>query len=130
MKNQAVEEVKNVLKKYIRHTDNVDVTFEIMEKECNKDMTKIFVSECGKFLTDSFTFLSEMDDVPRTYRERLFQSFYGKEKKDLNNKWFKKLFRNDKTYAKHLSSHVSCLMCAFVNEQKRIYGIDNVKQVF
>lgn len=105
------------------------VILDILAKECGDEMTNIFVSESGKFLTDSFTFLKEMKNVPQMYRERLFNSFYGTKKTDLTKKWFKTLFKNDSTFDKHLSSHVFCLMRGFINEQKRKYGIENVKSL-
>lgn len=121
------EEVKKVFEKYIIKSDNIYVIEDILAKECSDEMVNIFISESGQFLTDSFTFLKEMDNVPHMYRERLFNSFYGTKKTDIENKWFKKLFRIDKTYNKRLSSHVLCLMRGFINEQKRKYCIENVK---
>lgn len=129
MKDNKFEEVKNVFKKYVLHTNNVDVIDDILNKECDEKWVDLFVSESGKFLTDSFTFLKEMENVPQMYRERLFNSFYGTRKTDLTKKWFKTLFKNDNTFDKHLSSHVLCLMRGFINEQKRKYGIENVKSL-
>jgi hypothetical protein len=125
----SFEESKNVLKKYVLKTTNVDVIADIIANECGDYMKKIFVSETGKFLTDSFTFLKEMDNVPQCYRERLFNSFFGRKKSEYSKKWYKKIFRNDRTHCKHLSTHVNCLMAAFINEQKRKYGIENVKDI-
>ena len=129
MENNRFEEVKTVFNKNVRNTDNVTVIEDILAKECGDEMTNIFVSESGKFLTDSFTFLKEMKNVPQMYRERLFNSFYGSKKTELTKKWFKKLFRHDTSFDKHLSSHVFCLMRGFINEQKRKYGIENVKSL-
>ena len=129
MKKDKFEEVKNVFKKYVVNSNNMDVIEDILNKECNDEMVNTFVSESGKFLTDSFTFLKEMENVPQMYRERLFNSFYGTKKTDLTKKWFKKLFRHDTSFDKHLSSHVFCLMRGFINEQKRKYGIENVKSL-
>ena len=92
-------------------------------------MIDYFVSESGKFLTESFTFLKEMENVPQMYRERLFNSFYGTKKTDLTNKWFKHLYKFDETYDKHLTSHVLCLLRGFINEQKRKYNVENVKSL-
>ena len=129
MENNRFEELKTVFKKYVRNTDNVTVIEDILAKECSDEMVNTFVSESGKFLTDSFTFLKEMENVPQMYRERLFNSFYGSKKTDLSKKWFKTLFKNDNTFDKHLSSHVLCLMRGFINEQKRKYHIENVKSL-
>lgn len=129
MENNRFEEVKNVFKKYVLHTNNVDVIDDILNKECDEKWVDLFVSESGKFLTDSFTFLKEMENVPQMYRERLFNSFYGTRKTDLTKKWFKTLFKNDNTFDNHLSSHVLCLMRGFINEQKRKYGVENVKSL-
>lgn len=129
MKKNNFEEVKNVFKKYVLHTNNVDVIDDILNKECDEKWVDLFVSESGKFLTDSFTFLKEMENVPQMYRERLFNSFYGTRKTDLTKKWFKTLIKNDKTFDKHLSSHILCLMRGFINEQKRKYNIENVKSL-
>lgn len=107
----------------------MDVIEDILAKECSDEMVNTFVSESGKFLTDSFTFLKEMENVPQMYRERLFNSFYGSKKTDLTKKWFKTLFKNDNTFDKHLSSHVLCIMRGFINEQKRKYHIENVKSM-
>ena len=120
------EEVKKVFEKYVIKSDNIYVIEGILN-QCSEDTINTFISESGQFLTDSFTFLKEMDNVPHMYRERLFHSFYGTKKTDIEKKWFKKLFRIDKTYNKRLSSHVLCLMRGFINEQKRKYGIENVK---
>lgn len=129
MKDNKFEELKTVFNKNVRNTDNVTVIEDILAKECSDEMVDTFVSESGKFLTDSFTFLKEMENVPQMYRERLFNSFYGTRKTDLTKKWFKTLFKNDNTFDKHLSSHVLCLMRGFINEQKRKYGIENVKSL-
>ena len=129
MKKDKFEEVKNVFKKYVVNSNNMDVIEDILNKECNEKWVDLFVSESGKFLTDSFTFLKEMENVPQIYRERLFNSFYGSKKTDLTKKWFKTLFKNDNTFGKHLSSHVLCLMRGFINEQKRKYHIENVKSI-
>ena len=129
MAMNCFEETKKVLKKYVLKTTNVDVICDIITNECGDYMKKIFVSETGKFLTDSFTFLKEMDNVPQCYRERLFNSFFGSKKTQYPKKWYKKLFRNDRTHSQHLSTHVNCLMTAFINEQKRKYGIENVKDI-
>jgi hypothetical protein len=129
MGNNKFEEVKNVFKKYVLHTNNVDVIDYILNKECDKNMVDTFVSESGTFLTESFTFLKEMENVPQMYRERLFNSFYGSRKTDLTKKWFKTLTKNDNTFDKHLSSHVLCLMRGFINEQKRKYNVENVKSL-
>jgi len=129
MENNRFEEVKNVFEKYVVNSNNMDVIEDILNKECNEKWVDLFVSESGKFLTDSFTFLKEMENVPQMYRERLFNSFYGSKKTDLTKKWFKTLFKNDKTFCKHLSSHVLCLMRGFINEQKRKYHIENVKSM-
>lgn len=129
MENNKFEEVKNVFKKYVVNSNNMDVIEDILNKECNEKWVDLFVSESGKFPTDSFTFLKEMENVPQMYRERLFNSFYGSKKTDLTKKWFKTLFKNDSTFDKHLSSHVFCLMRGFINKQKRKYGIENVKSL-
>lgn len=129
MKKNKYEELKNVFKKYVLLTKNVEVIEDILIKECDRKMFDTFVSESGKFLTDSFTFLKEMENVPQMYRERLFNSFYGTRKTDLTKKWFKTLVKNDNTFDKHLSSHVLCLMRGFINEQKRKYNIENVKSL-
>lgn len=129
MTNSKFEEVKNTFKKYVVHSNNVDVIDDILNGECSQKMIDTFVSESGTFLTQSFTFLKEMENTPQCYRERLFNSFYGSEKKELEKKWFKKLFKNDRTYNKHLSSHVLCLMRGFINEQKRKYNVENVKNL-
>ncbi len=126
MKNNKFNEVKNAFNKYVKHTNNVEVIEDIINKEC-PHLLDTFVSESGSFLTESFTFLKEMEQVPQCYRERLFNSFYGSKKTELEKKWYKKLFKNDNSFDKHLSSHVSCLMRGFINEQKRKYGIENVK---
>ena len=125
--NNKYEELKNIFKKYVLHTNTVDVIDDILNKECDEKWADLFVSESGKFLTDSFTFLKEMENVPQMYRETLFNDFYGSKKTDLTKKWFRKLLKNDNTFNKHLSSHVLCLMRGFINEQKRKYGIENVK---
>ena len=125
--NSKYEELKNVFKKYVLLTKNVEVIEDILIKECDGKMFDTFISESGKFLTDSFTFLKEMENVPQMYRETLFNDFYGSKKTDLTKKWFRKLMKNDNTFNKHLSSHVLCLMRGFINEQKRKYGIENVK---
>ena len=127
MKKNNFEEVRDTFKKYVTNTNNMDVIEDILAKECSDEMVNTFVSESGKFLTDSFTFLKEMENVPQSYRERLFNSFYGTRKADLTKKWFKTLIKNDNTFDKHLSSHVLCLMRGFINEQKRKYHIENVK---
>ena len=129
MKKNNFEEVRDTFKKYVVNSNNVNVIEDILNKECNEKWVDLFVSESGKFLTDSFTFLKEMENVPQMYRERLFNSFYGSKKTDLSKKWFKTLFKNDDTFDKHLSSHVLCLMRGFINEQKRKYGIENVKSL-
>lgn len=129
MENNRFEELKTVFNKNVRNTDNVTVIADILIKECDRKMFDTFVSESGKFLTDSFTFLKEMENVPQIYRERLFNSFYGTRKTDLTKKWFKTLVKNDNTFDKHLSSHVLCLMRGFINEQKRKYNIENVKSL-
>jgi hypothetical protein len=129
MKKSKFEEVKNVFEKYVVNSNNMDVIEDILNKECNEKWVDLFVSESGKFLTDSFTFLKEMENVPQMYRERLFNSFYGSKKTDLTKKWFKTLFKNDNTFNKHLSSHVLCLMRGFINEQKRKYDVENVKRL-
>lgn len=129
MENNRFEELKTVFNKNVRNTDNVTVIEDILIKECDRKMFDTFVSESGKFLTDSFTFLKEMENVPQMYRERLFNSFYGTRKTDLTKKWFKTLVKNDNTFDKHLSSHVLCLMRGFINEQKRKYNIENVKSL-
>ncbi len=129
MKKNNFEEVKNVFEKYVVNSSNIYVIEDILAKECSDEMVNTFVSESGKFLTDSFTFLKEMENVPQMYRERLFNSFYGSKKTETEKKWFKTLFKNDNTFNKHLSSHVSCLMRGFINEQKRKYGIENVKSL-
>ena len=127
MKKSNFEEVRDTFKKYVVNSNNMDVIDDILAKECSDEMANTFVSESGKFLTDSFTFLKEMENVPQMYRERLFNSFYGTRKTDLTKKWFKTLIKNDNTFCKHLSSHVLCLMRGFINEQKRKYHIENVK---
>lgn len=129
MENNRFEEVKNVFEKYVVNSNNIYVIEDILAKECSDEMVNTFVSESGKFLTDSFTFLKEMENVPQMYRERLFNSFYGSKKTDLTKKWFKTLIKNDKTFDKHLSSHVLCIMRGFINEQKRKYHIENVKSM-
>ena len=129
MENNKFEEVKNVFKKYVVNSNNMDVIEDILVKECSDEMVNTFVSESGKFLTDSFTFLKEMKNVPQMYRERLFNSFYGSKKTDLTKKWFITLFKNDNTFDKHLSSHVLCIMRGFINEQKRKYNVENVKSL-
>lgn len=129
MEKSNFDEVKDTFKKYVIHSNNMDVIEDILNKECDKDMIDTFVSESGKFLTDSFTFLKDMRLVPYVYRERLFNSFYGSKKTDLSKKWFKKLLKNDNTHNRHLSSHVMCLMRGFINEQKRKFGIENVKLI-
>ena len=128
-RNNNFEEVKNTFKKYVLHTNNVDVIDDILTNECDDGMIDIFVSESGKFLTDSFTFLKEMENVPQMYRERLFNSFYGSRKNDIKKRWFNKLLREDSTYDRHLSSHVLCLVRGFINEQKRKYNVENVKSL-
>jgi len=127
MKKSNFEEVRDTFKKYVVHSDNMDVIEDILAKECDDDLVNTFISESGTFLTDSFTFLKEMGNVPQMYRERLFNSFYGEKKLDLTKKWFFKTFKNDNTYDKHLTSHILCLMRGFINEQKRKYNIENVK---
>lgn len=77
------QDLKKVFKKYVLHTDNMDVIEDILVKECKPGMFDYFTRESGKFLTDSFTFLKEMENVPQMYRERLFNSFYGSRKSDL-----------------------------------------------
>lgn len=129
MKKNNFEEVRDTFKKYVVNSNNMDVIEDILAKECSDEMVNTFVSESGKFLTDSFTFLKEMKNVPQMYRERLFNSFYGTKKTDLSKKWFKTLFKNDDTFDKRLSSHAMCLMRGFINEQKRKYGIENVKSL-
>ena len=129
MKKNNFEEVRDTFKKYVINSNNMDVIEDILAKECSDEIVNTFVSESGKFLTDSFTFLKEMGNVPQMYRERLFNSFYGAKKTELEKKWYKKLFRYDTSFDKHLSSHVSCLMRGFINEQKRKYGIENVKSL-
>ena len=129
MEKNNFEEVRDTLKKYVVNSNNMDVIEDILAKECSDEIVNTFVSESGKFLTDSFTFLKEMENVPQYYRERLFNSFYGAKKTELEKKWYKKLFRYDTSFNKHLSSHVSCLMRGFINEQKRKYGIENVKNL-
>lgn len=129
MKKNNFEEVRDTFKKYVVNSNNMDVIEDILAKECSDEMVNTFVSESGKFLTDSFTFLKEMENVPQMYRERLFNSFYGSKKTDLTKKWFKALFKNDNTFDKHLSSHVLCIMRGFINEQKRKYHIENVKSM-
>lgn len=129
MENNRFEELKTVFNKNVRNTDNVTVIEDILIKECDRKTFDTFVSESGKFLTDSFTFLKEMENVPQMYRERLFNSFYGTRKTDLTKKWFKTLVKNDNTFDKHLSSHVLCLMRGFINEQKRKYNVENVKSL-
>lgn len=123
------QDLKKVFKKHVLHTNNMDVIEDILVKECKGEMFDYFTRESGKFLTDSFTFLKEMEKVPPMYRERLFNSFYGSRKTDLTKKWFKALKDNDNTYDKHLSSHVLCLMRGFINEQKRKYNVENVKSL-
>lgn len=127
MKKNNFEEVRDTFKKYVVNSTNMDVIEDILAKECSDEMVNTFVSESGKFLTDSFTFLKEMENAPQMYRERLFNSFYGSKKTDLTKKWFKTLIKNDNTFDKHLSSHVLCLMRGFINEQKRKFHIENVK---
>lgn len=129
MEKNKFEEVRDTFKKYVVNSNNMDVIEDILAKECSEEMANTFVSESGKFLTDSFTFLKEMENVPQMYRERLFNSFYGPKKTDLAKKWFKTLFKKDNTFDKHLSSHVLCLMRGFINEQKRKYHIENVKSL-
>lgn len=129
MEKNNFEEVRDTFKKYVVNSNNMDVIEDILNKECDGKMLDTFVSESGKFLTDSFTFLKEMENVPQMYRERLFNSFYGAKKTDLTKKWFKKLFKHDTSFDKHLSSHVLCLMRGFINEQKRKYDIENVKSL-
>ena len=75
--NNKYEELKNVFKKYVLLTKNVEVIEDILIKECDKKMLDTFVSESGQFLTESFTFLKEMKNVPQMYRETLFNDFYG-----------------------------------------------------
>ena len=127
--NSKYEETKNTFKKYVLHTNNVEVIDDILNNECDKDMIDTFVSESGQFLTESFTFLKEMENVPQKYREMLFNAFYGARKTDLTKKWFKKLMKNDDSFNKHLSSHILCLMRGFINEQKRKYNVENVKSL-
>jgi len=129
MKKSKFDEVKDTFKKYVVKSNNMDVIEDILAKECDDALIDDFISESGTFLTDSFTFLKEMGNVPQMYRERLFNSFYGKRKLDLKKKWFFKTFKNDKTYDNHLTSHVLCLMRGFINEQKRKYNIENVKRI-
>ena len=129
MEKNNFEEVRDTFKKYVVNSNNMDVIEDILAKECSDEMVNTFVSESGKFLTDSFTFLKEMGNVPQMYRERLFNSFYGAKKTELEKKWYKKLFRYDTSFDRHLSSHVLCLMRGFINEQKRKYGIENVKSL-
>ena len=95
MKKNKFEGVRDTFKKYVVNSANMDVIEDILAKECSDEMANTFVSESGKFLTDSFTFLKEMENVPQIYRERLFNSFYGSKKTDLTKKWFKTLFKND-----------------------------------
>lgn len=123
------QELKKAFNKYVLHTNNFEVIEDILKKECDEQMFNTFVSESGRFLTESFTFLKEMENVPQRYRERLFNSFYGSKKTDLTKKWFKTLTKNDNTFDKHLSSHVLCLMRGFINEQKRKYNVENVKSL-
>jgi hypothetical protein len=115
MKKNNFEEVRDTFKKYVVNSNNMDVIEDILAKECSDEMVNTFVSEGGKFLTDSFTFLKEMENVPQMYRERLFNSFYGSKKTELEKKWFKKLFRHDTSFDRHLSTHVCCLMRGFIN---------------
>lgn len=129
MEKNNFEEVRDTFKKYVINSNNMDVIEDILAKECSDEIVNTFVSESGKFLTDSFTFLKEMENVPQMYRERLFNSFYGSKKTELEKKWYKKLFRHDTSYDRHLSSHILCLMRGFINEQKRKYGIENVKSL-
>ena len=126
---KSFEETKKVFEKYVSNSDNIVVIEDILYKECSDEMIDTFVTESGQFLTDSFTFLKEMENVPQKYKERLFNSFYGAKKIELKDKWFKKLFKNDETYNKRLSSHVMCLMRGFINEQKRKYTVQNVKSL-
>ena len=123
------EDLKRVFNKYVLHTNNIDVIEDILKDECNEKMLDYFVTESGRFLTDSFTFLKEMGNVPQMYRERLFNSFYGSKKTELTHKWFKVLKYYDNTYEKHLTSHVLCLLRGFINEQKRKYNVENVKSL-
>lgn len=123
------EEVRDTFKKYVVKSNNMDVIEDILAKECDDDLVNTFISESGTFLTDSFTFLKQMHQVPYVYRERLFNSFYGEKKNDLTKKWFFKTFKNDNTYDKHLTSHILCLLRGFINEQKRKYCIENVKSL-
>lgn len=129
MKKSNFDEVKDTFKKYVIHSNNMDVIEDILANECDDDLVNTFISESGTFLTDSFTFLKQMYRVPYVYRERLFNSFYGSKKTDLSKKWFKKIFKNDNTHNRHLSSHVMCVMRGFINEQKRKFGIENVKSI-
>lgn len=121
------ENVKATFAKYVPNTRAMEVIEDILVNECNEETVDLFVSESGKFLTDSFTFLKGMDEVPEKYREMLFNSFYGEEKWMVKYKWFAKTLNNDITRANHLSSHVLCLLRGFINEMKRKYGIKNVK---
>lgn len=128
MKDTKFEELRKTFHKYVVKTDNFEVIEDIINHECPY-IKDTFISESGKFLTDSFTFLKEMENVPQCYRERLFNSFYGTRKTDIANKWYNKTFKSDMSFGKHLSSHILCLMRGFVNEQKRKYNIKNVKNL-
>lgn len=125
MENKSFVELKKVFDKYVRKS-SIDVIGEIIENESPNLLDK-FVKECGTFLTDTFTFVKEMNNVPIRYRETLFKAFFGNKKTDISKKWFKTTFRNDTTYEKHLSGHINCLAIGLINELKRKYGILNVK---
>ena len=128
MDKSNFEELKKVFNKYVIKS-NIAVVEDILEKECDDNSCELFLSECGKFLTDSFTFLKKMNEVPQMYRERLFNSFYGTRKTDITKKWFIKTFKNDNTNNKRLTSHILCLIRGFINEQKRTYELDNIKNI-
>ena len=102
MKKNKFEDVKNTFKKYVVKSNNMDVIEDILTKECDEKMVNTFVSESGKFLTDSFTFLKQMENVPQMYRERLLNSFYGEKKLDLTKKWYFKTFKNSLSIQKKI----------------------------
>lgn len=124
------EKTTNIRKSYENHIESketVDAVFEIIEKE-QPELMDLYVSESGKFLTDTFTYLKDMYDVPFKYRRDLFIHYFGKKKIDIANKWFKKTIRNDNTYNQHLTGHILNLANAVVNEQKRRFFVEPVKK--
>lgn len=128
MENIRLQEIKNAYKKHIVHSDNVDAIFEIIERE-QPELMDTYISESGKFITDTFTYLNDMYSVPKKYRQDLFLYYFGSKKSDISKKWFKKTIRHDKTYHHHLTSHILCLAIAVINEQKRRFGVSPVKTI-